>query len=441
MTAQKHLKDAVRARMARTGEHYTTAHRHLTADRDRAPRIGVPACYTTFGGGRHHDSALLTNVLAAAGVVTAHDGAPLDEPTVAGLAGGIGFMYFSFSYAGELPTMTIVPRIHPRPFLSGALDRAGIAYRVAETTSAAKAARELDAALAAGRTPVCTVDRAALAHHAWADTMPGAEPYEVAVVGRRGDLLLLDDESLEPIAVPADAFAVARAGHRKSRNHMLVIEDGRSPVDVHGAVGSAVAVTVHDLTEDVMPGNFAGNFGLRGMTKWANAVGDRRGAKGWSRLFDSGPAFGHAMRRLHDCLTYDYSSPGAMRPLYAEFLTSAAALTADPALREAADGYVRAGELWAAIADAAVGGAMAPYPSLVERRLELQLDGGADAVEELRTVAGQVAALTAGLEVSEADRLERLDAIAELAARAVSVEEEACAALAGSVAATTARSR
>ena len=183
MTAHKHLKDAVRARMARTGERYTTAHRHLTgaaagpAPEGRRPRL------PTFGGGRHHDSALLTNGLAAAGIVTAHDGAPFDEPTVAGLAGGIGFMYFSFSYAGELPTMTIVPRIHPRPFLPGALDRAGIAHRVVETTSAAKAARELAAALDAGRAPICTVDRAALAHQVWADRS-GAGPYDVAVVGR-----------------------------------------------------------------------------------------------------------------------------------------------------------------------------------------------------------------------------------------------------------------
>jgi hypothetical protein len=347
-------------------------------------------------------------------------------------------MYFSFSYTGELPTMTIVPRIHPRPFLSGALDRAGIAHRVVETTSAAKAARELDDALAAGRTPICTVDRAALAHHAWADTMPGAEPYDVGVVGRRGDLLLLDDECLEPIAVPGASFAAARAGHRRSRHRMLVLEDGASPVDVGAAVGSAVAVTVHDLTEDVMPGTFAGNFGLRGLAKWADAVGDRRGAKGWARLFGSGPAFGHAMRRLHDCLTHDYSSPGAMRPLYAEFLTSAAALTADPALQDAAEGYARAGELWTAIADAAVGGAMAPYRSLVERRLELQLGRGTDAVEELRTVAREVTTLTANLEVSEADRLAQLDAIAELAARVVPLEREACAALAGSRAATSA---
>ncbi len=190
MTSQKHLKAAVRARMARTGERYTAARRHLVGE-VVGEVVGEPAGavpgYRTFGGGRHHDSALLTHVLAAAGVTAAHDGEPLDEPMVAGLAGGIGFMYFSFSYVGHVPTMTIVPRIHPRPFLLGALERAGVPHRVAQTTSAAKAARDLDAALDAGRTPVCTVDRSGLGHQVWADSFPGAEPYDVAVAGRRGD--------------------------------------------------------------------------------------------------------------------------------------------------------------------------------------------------------------------------------------------------------------
>jgi hypothetical protein len=435
MTSHKHLKDAVRARMARTGERYTTAHRHLTGAAPVPAPPGVVPGYRSFGGGRHHDSALLTNVLAAAGVTAAHDGEPLDEPMVAGLAGGIGFMYFTFSYAGELPTMTIVPRIHPRPFLPGALERAGIAHRVSETTSAAKAARELDAALAAGRAPICTVDRAALPEQVWTDCFPGAEPHDVAVVGRRGDALLIDDERLEPVPVPADAFAAARAGHAKSRHRMLVVEPVPGPVDLVPAIRSAVAVTVHDLTEDVMPGNFAGNFGLRGMAKWADAVADRRGPKGWARLFDSGPAFAHAMRRLHDCLTHAYSSPGAMRPLYADFLTSAATLTADPALREAAEGYARAGELWAAIADTALDGGMAPYRSMVERRFELLLGRGADAADELAALTREAHALAAGFEISDADRLARLDAIADLAARVVPLEQEAAAALRASAAA------
>jgi hypothetical protein len=428
MTSSKHLKAAVRARMARTGERYTTARRHLTGRSAAPDRAGVVPGYRSFGGGRHHDSALLTHVLEAAGVTAAHDGRPVSEPMVAGLAGGIGFMYFTFSYAGHLPTMTIVPRIHPRPFLTGALERAAIPHRVTGTGSAAKAARDLDAALAAGHAPVCTVDRAGLDHQVWADTIPGADPYDVVVAGRRDDVLLLDDECLEPVDVRADVFAAARAAHRKSRHRMVVVGPATAPVDLAPGIRAALAATVHDLTEDVMPGNFAGNFGLRGLARWADAVGDRRSKTGWTRLFDSGPAFGHAMRRLYDCLTFDHSSPGAMRPLYADFLLEAAAVLGDPGLREAADRYERAGALWAAIADAALAGPVTPYRALVERRLELLLGGNA-ADGGLRALAREVEAFTAGLDVVEADRRARLDRLADLAAQVVALEREACDAL------------
>jgi hypothetical protein len=431
VTSHKHLKAAVRARMARTGERYTTARRHLTGETVPPSRAGIVAGYRAFGGGRHHDSALLSHVLEATGITAAHDGRSLSEPMVAGLAGGIGFMYFSFSYTGQLPTMTIVPRIHPRPFVPGALERAGVPFRTTETTSAAKAARELGAALDEGRAPVCTVDRAGLGHQLWADSMPGSDPYDVVVAGRTDDVLLLDDDCLDPVEVSADVFAAARAAHRKSRHRMVVVDPAPGPVDLAPAVRSALAVTVHDLTEDVMPGNFAGNFGLRGLTKWADALADRRSRTGWARIFDTGPAFGHAMRRLYDCLTFDHSSPGAMRSLYADFLAEAAEIVDDPALGEAAALYERAGVLWSDLADAAVAGSMAGYRPLVERRLELLLGGGT--AEELRSLAGEVEALTSGLDLTEDDRLAELDALAALAARLVPLEREACAALARAV--------
>ena len=129
MTSHKHLKDAVRARMARTGERYTTAHRHLTGAARRPRSAGVVARLPQrSAAGATTTAPCSPTCWPRPASTAAHDGEPLDEPMVAGLAGGIGFMYFSFSYAGELPTMTIVPRIHPRPFLAGALERAGIAH-------------------------------------------------------------------------------------------------------------------------------------------------------------------------------------------------------------------------------------------------------------------------------------------------------------------------
>jgi hypothetical protein len=210
---------------------------------------------------------------------------------------------------------------------------------------------------------------------------------------------------------------------------MLLVE-GSAPVDLAPGVRAALSVTVHDLTEDVMPNNFAGNFGLRGLAKWADAVADRRSKTGWARLFDSPAAHASAMHRLFDCLTTQYSSPGAMRPLYADFLEEAADLLDDAAVLDAAARYARAGELWAAIADAAASGPMTPYRALVQRRLELLLDGGLAATAELAAVAEDQRGFLAAVDISESDRRAQLDAVAELAAQVVPVEREACAALA-----------
>ena len=121
MTEQKSFKRLVRARMERTGESYTTARRHVL--KDARPT------------GQMHDSWLLREMLDD----------EWSEAMLAGLGGGIGFMYFVFEYKGHTPTMTIVARHHPAPFIPTALAHAGIAHDVTSTTSARKAEQQLRA--------------------------------------------------------------------------------------------------------------------------------------------------------------------------------------------------------------------------------------------------------------------------------------------------------
>ena len=72
MTARKHLKARIRMRMARTGERYVTAHRHVVGE------VEVPALDHGYllRGGMHPDTAAVANVLAHHGVVAGHTGAP-----------------------------------------------------------------------------------------------------------------------------------------------------------------------------------------------------------------------------------------------------------------------------------------------------------------------------------------------------------------------------
>src|SRR5215207_7328970 len=102
-----------------------------------------------------------------------------------------------------------------------------------------------------------------------------------------------------------------------------------------------------------------------------------------------------------------------MRPLYANFLTEADDLLADGrAAHDAADLYARAGELWAAVAERAVSGAMAPYRDLVERRLALLLGGGVSVTAELTAVAEETRAFLAAVEMPDTERAAQLEAVA-----------------------------
>jgi len=361
MTEQRNLKKLVRDRAARTGESYMTAHRQVTG------RSAAPA-------GGHRDSALLAGMLRQAGVNAPHTGRPYSEAMIAGLAGGIGFLYATFAYAGH-PTMTIVAQHHPDPWLPTALEHLGLPYDQRHSTSAAKAMADLRVLLA-DRPVYCTVDRTRLPWQRDAHPWTAAEPYGV-VVTTAGDAIVSVDDGRGVNEIADDGFVAAWTGHRKGRHHRLVVGDDAATVavDLPSAVRRAIRLTVGHLTGPVLGHSFDVNFGLSGMAKLAEQLGDPRGRAGWARSFD-----GHldrVLRRLDECLEREYTAPGATRPLYAAYLTEAAPLLGGDAdaVLNAAGHVAKAGAAWSTIAR------LACEPDASARLAEL-----AAAVDEARSL-------------------------------------------------------
>ncbi|CRK58533.1 hypothetical protein [Alloactinosynnema sp. L-07] len=352
MTRQKNLKALVRDRMARTGETYTTARRHVTA------HAAEP--------GTHAPSTLVRDLLARAGVVAPHTGEPFTEAMLAGLGGGIGFLYAVFEYKGyPHPTMTIVAQHHPDPFVPAILDRLGCVTEATTTTSAKVADRRLAAALAANLPLVSTVDRSALPWLPQVDPAFG-DPYPVSVVAADDDTVHFGDGH----SLPRAEFAAGWAGRHK---HAMLTVTGTPTADLPDAIRSAVATTVGHLTGPVLGHSFDTNFGLSGMDRLADALGDRTGRKGWTRLFATSTEW--VLNRLHDCLEREYTAPGATRPLYADFLAEAAPVVGEARYTEAADLYRAAGARWSAVATRALGsadGAFADLHALVEPAIALE---------------------------------------------------------------------
>ncbi|WP_411103222.1 BtrH N-terminal domain-containing protein [Streptomyces sp. cmx-4-9] len=280
--------------------------------------------YEDFGTGRHREASLIRHAL----------GSVHDEELIAGLAGGIGFMYFVFEYEGRQPIPTIVAQAHPEPWVQVALGRLGVPY---DATRAMKPRwGRVRAALDEGQPAFCVVDRSALHwHEADPDAeMTGADPHTVVIAGYDGDDLLIEDGEPTPYRIDREEFGAAWTAHRKGR-HQLIVPTG--PAEGEPDVAGAVASTVTHFTGAVLGNQFDVNFGFTAMEKFAAQLRDGATRTGWEQRFGSSPeALRAATRRLYSCLEVEWTAPGATRPLYADFLDSVGRPEAAALFRESA---------------------------------------------------------------------------------------------------------
>jgi hypothetical protein len=419
MTDHRHLKQLVRARMARTGESYTTARRHLVT---RVTIPGLVSGYDAVGTRQHHDSSLVGHLLRQAGHVAPHSGRPYGEAMVCGLGGGIGFMYALFEYTGVPPLITIVLQHHPEPWLPAVLDRLKIGYSERHSTSPTAAMTALHAELAADRAVYCLVDRSALPWHAGAPAI-SADPYGLVVAGVDGDTLYLDDRDPAPHGIAAADFATAWSRHRKGRHHRVSVDRPTGPADLPGAIRDAIATTVAHLTGPVLGNSFDVNFGFAGMRRLAGQLRDDRTKNGWLKRLAEPGALAWALRRLPECLESEYTAAGGTRPLYADFLDEAAGVVDDPRLGVAAVLLRESGGYWSRLATCAAEAveALGPLADLAERRMAVVMTRGRAGADEIRALSQEIAAQP----VPDIDRAGLFAELADLLDAARGVEERA----------------
>lgn len=428
MTSQRRLKQLIRARSGRTGESYTTARRHVLAQTAAPERLpaGIVAGYRVFGPAQHHESGLLAHVLRAHGFRAPHTGKPYSEAMLAGLGGGIGFMYAVFEYKNMPPLMTIVAQHHPEPWVPAVLDRLEIAYRADHSGKPEPAIARLREVLAAGRPVVVTLDKSRLP---WHGMRPGhgVDPYTVVVAGQSDGLLLIDDEGPVPHELSIDVFADAWTAHRKGRHHAITLVGDGQTSDLSKAIREAISTTVAHLTGPVLGNSFDVNFGFSGMNKLAAQLRDPGGKTGWSRRFGQPVPFFHGVRRLYECLELEYTAPSATRAIYADFLAEAAPLVS-PALAEAAELIRASGRLWsrlAMLAQETVRG-LGPLADLAEQRLALMFSRDPYAAQQIRELNAYLDVLAADYEagdpLGEQGRRDLFSAMADLVDECVAKE-------------------
>ncbi|MER6218942.1 MULTISPECIES: BtrH N-terminal domain-containing protein [unclassified Streptomyces] len=264
--------------------------------------------YEEFGTGRHREASLIRHAL----------GSVHDEELVAGLAGGIGFMYFVFTYEGRPPIATIVAQAHPEPWPQVALGRLGVPYEATRAMNPRWG--RVRAALDGGRPAFCVVDRASLPWHGPDPdaALTGTDAHTVVIAGYDGDDLLVDDGAETPYRIDRERFGAAWTAHRNGR-HQLIVPTG--PPEGEPDVAGAIASTAAHLTGPVLGNAFDVNFGFSGMERLAAELRDDATGTGWEHRFGGTPeAFREGTGRLYAGLEEEWTAPGATRPLYADFL-------------------------------------------------------------------------------------------------------------------------
>ncbi len=403
MTAQKHLKQLVRARMQKTGERYASARRQLigTIQTDNSD----PSTRWHFPGNVPATTALRI-MLAHHGVRAPHTGEPFSEAMLFGLAGGVGIGVFSFFYEKENFASFFVAGRHQwhddEAYLRDALARFGLQAVVQESGGAKTAAQQLRTLLDQYGPCIAWVDMAGLPHRALPAQYSGGG-YHVVMVYRVNEAegtALIGDLTDAPLNIPLEALAAARARIKKQKNRLLALAPlpkNYAQLALAELVRAGLHSCHHGLLHPTLPG-MKSNAKLEALKVWAQRLhGSKDKAKdreGWERVFRPGANLWRGLTGAYDFIENYGTGGGLCRPLFAEFLQEAATAIQQPALAALSEQYAELGRQWSALAEACLPDdvpLLRQAKELYVRRSELLHNGGS--AGEVRAVWEQLGEL------------------------------------------------
>lgn len=396
MTAQKHFKQLVRARMQKTGERYSTARRQVLAAAVRPaalpPSTSRPALPAGAAGhlpGNIPATTALRILLTHAGI------SDLSEALTFVLAGGIGAGVFAFLYEKEdIASLYLAGRHRWHDdlgYLTGAAKRLQVGTVIKEASGARPAEKHLREAMEQGRPVIAWVDAAHLPHRAMPALFSGGGYHVVTVYQIEGTTALIGDLADAPIEISLPDLATARGRIKKQKHRLLWLDGPPRPDGLGPAVRAGLGFGAAELSTCRMK-----NFRLDAFAELALRMEGKKGRENWAVMFPPGARLWTALTSLYDYIEHHGTGGGLCRPLFADGLAQCAARFGLPALRPVAARYADIGRQWSALADAALADGVAAFADardLLASKAELVHSGGSPA--EIRACWRDLEALAA----------------------------------------------
>jgi hypothetical protein len=350
MTKQKHLKARVRARMAKTGESYASARRHVVIESDQ--RVEARNGYA-LRGGVHPDTAALANVLADHGVAAERFNRPLSEAMILGIGGGLGAGYILWQFKGHHPIVTLGFRNqwqYPDRWLEKTCRRLGIDTGFEHTAGSVKAKRTLDDSLGEpGPRPLVWIDAQEIGYWHLPTELSGHDGYPVVVYGKTNGAYLIDDRNSAPLTVDEATLQAARGRVSSYRNRQVFLTPPASITSQR--LIDAVKEGLRDQVDHLS--STSDSFSIPAWRKWSRMLVDTKNRKGWPNAFAGQTGAFGALLSMYESIESAGYDGGSLRALYAVFLDEASDLLRRSELKNLATDYRELANEWSELAGSA----------------------------------------------------------------------------------------
>jgi hypothetical protein len=356
--------------------------------------------YAQFGG-RHVESANLKNLLAHTGTVNPATGQPLSEALCFGIAGGIGAGYSwcpSVLRYGQGSGVAIVGRHRiyatSATWYEGFCDRLGIRTRITETGGPGKAYQNLVEELKAGRPTVVWCLRPKLPFLVEPISSCGLwmHSFIIYAIDEKTGQAYGADRAATRVTISLDDLAAARRGVCSHKNRTLSIDPPAALTTAR--LKDAIRAGIRACAQEMLKGQMK-TYSLPGFEKLARILTNDKSKDGWLKVFKGGLLY-WALRDVFDSIETFGTGGGLFRPLYADFLDEAAGITKDRAFAELAGRYRELGQQWAALAEAALPGAVKSFQQtreLLREKCKVFEEKGDRAAGTIREVWGKLQAI------------------------------------------------
>lgn len=340
MTAHKHLKQLVRARMEKTGERYSAARRFVIEASDNgAVSTDIPWHFA----GNVPATTTLRSLLTHAGVRAPNTKKPFTEAMLFGIAGGIGIGVVTFHYEkADTATLFLGGRHHwydEKAYLVDTLEAFGVEPVIRETGGARTAERQLEEMLG---------DYGPVA--AWVENYRVLTVYGVDA---EAGAARIGDGTDEPATIPLEELTRRRMVVKQQKCRVLGIPPATYDGELRTLVEGGLKRCVEGIVNPSMP-QLKKSARLEAVREWGERMHGADGKDSWSRVFKPGPNLWRGLTSVFTFVECFGSGGGLARPLFADFLREAGAALKRRDLTSLAGRYDALGRQWSELADAAL---------------------------------------------------------------------------------------